>query len=565
MQASILMTLIAALLLCLLLQQTVVAKEQYHEFVVQEAAVTRLCRKHSIMTVNGQFPGPALEVSEGDSLMVRVINRGSYNVTVHWHGVRQMRTGWSDGPEYVTQCPIRPRQTYTYRFTVAGQEGTLWWHAHSSWLRATVHGALIIRPRAGVPYPFNAGKPPAREIPILLGEWWDMNPVDVVRTATRTGAAPNISDALTVNGQPGDLYKCSSKDTTVFPVRSGETNLLRFINAALNMELFVSLAGHTMTVVGADASYTKPHTTLVLMIAPGQTTDVLVTFDQPPARYYLAARAYASAQGVPFDNTTTTAIFDYGGSSRPAMPTLPAYNDTATATAFTTSLRGLRKAELPSRVDENLFFTVGVGLLNCSSGQSCGGPNNTRFAASINNVSFVLPSTLSILQAHYHGGAGAGVFTADFPGKPPVQFDYTAQNVSRALWQPVRGTKVYRLRYGAAVQVVLQGTNILAAENHPIHLHGYDFYILGEGLGNFDAAADTAKLNLEDPPMRNTVGVPANGWAVIRFVADNPGVWLMHCHLDVHITWGLAMAFLVEDGVGELQSLEAPPPDLPLC
>ena len=395
-----------------------------------------------------------------------------------------------------------------------------------------------------------------------------MNPMDVVRTATRTGAAPNISDALTVNGQPGDLYRCSSKDTTTFPVRSGETNLLRFINAALNTELFVSLAGHTMTVVGADASYTEPHATSALMIAPGQTTDVLVTFDQPPGRYYLAARAYASAQGVPFDNTTTTAIFDYGGGSgSPAMPTLPAYNDTGTATAFTTSLRGLRKAELPSRMDENLFFTVGVGLINCSAAgqQSCGGPNNTRFAASINNVSFVLPSTLSILQAARYQGCGGGVFSADFPGTPPVQFDYTAQNVSRALWQPVPGTKVYRLRYGAAVQVVLQGTSIFAGENHPIHLHGYDFYILGEGFGNFDAAADTAKLNLEDPPMRNTVGVPANGWAVIRFVADNPGVWLMHCHLDVHITWGLAMAFLVEDGVGELQSLEAPPPDLPLC
>ncbi|RLM69078.1 laccase-23-like [Panicum miliaceum] len=568
----LLITLLAALLHCsLLIQRTVVAKEQYHEFVVQEAAVTRLCRKHIITTVNGQFPGPALEVSEGDALIVRVINRGSYSVTVHWHGVRQMRTGWSDGPEYVTQCPIRPGQSYTYRFTVAAQEGTLWWHAHSSWLRATVHGALIIRPRAGVPYPFNAGKPPAREIPILLGEWWDMNPIDVVRTATRTGAAPNISDALTVNGQPGDLYRCSSKDTTTFQVKSGETNLLRFTNAALNTELFVSLAGHTMTVVAADASYTKPYATSVLMIAPGQTTDVLVTFDQPPARYYLAARAYASAQGVPFDNTTTTAIFDYyssSSSSRPAiMPTLPAYNDTATATAFTTSLRGLRKAELPSSVDENLFFTVGVGLFNCSAGQNqnCGGPNNTRFAASINNVSFVLPSTLSILQAHYGGAGAAGVFSADFPSTPPVQFDYTAQNVSRALWQPVPGTKVYRLRYGAAVQVVLQGTNIFAAENHPIHLHGYDFYILGEGFGNFNAATDTGKLNLEDPPMRNTVGVPVNGWAVIRFVADNPGVWLMHCHLDVHITWGLAMAFLVEDGVGEMQSLEAPPPDLPLC
>lgn len=54
--------------------------------------MSRLCRERSIMTVNGQFPGPALEVKEGDSLVVRVINRGDYNVTVHWHGVRQMRT-----------------------------------------------------------------------------------------------------------------------------------------------------------------------------------------------------------------------------------------------------------------------------------------------------------------------------------------------------------------------------------------------------------------------------------------------------------------------------------------
>ena len=70
------------------------------------------------------------------------------------HGICQIRTGWADGPEFVTQCPIRPGGSYKYRFTIEGQEGTLWWHAHSSWLRATVHGALIIHPRRGVPYPF---------------------------------------------------------------------------------------------------------------------------------------------------------------------------------------------------------------------------------------------------------------------------------------------------------------------------------------------------------------------------------------------------------------------------
>ena len=73
------------------------------------------------------------------------------------------------------------------------------------------------------------------------------------------------------------------------------------------------------------------------------------------------------------------------------------------------------------------------------------------------------------------------------------------------------------------VQVILQGTNIFAGESHPIHLHGYDFYIVGAGFGNYNSKTDPQKFNLVDPPMRNTVNVPVNGWVTIRFVADNPG------------------------------------------
>lgn len=77
-----------------------------------------------------------------------------------------MRTPWADGPEYVTQCPIRPGGFYTYRFTIENQEGTLWWHAHSKWLRATVYGALVILPKQGSNFPFLQ---PQKDIPILLG------------------------------------------------------------------------------------------------------------------------------------------------------------------------------------------------------------------------------------------------------------------------------------------------------------------------------------------------------------------------------------------------------------
>ncbi|PRQ56885.1 putative laccase [Rosa chinensis] len=260
-------------------------KAHHHEFVIQATPVKRLCKTHNTITVNGQFPGPTLEVNNGDTLVVKVTNKARYNVTIH--------------------C-------YTYRFTVQGQEGTLWWHAHSSWLRATVYGALIIHPKQGDSYPFTK---PNRQATLLLGEWWDGNPIDVVRRATRTGAVPNVSNAYTINGQPGDLYSCSSKGliqtpigTVIVPIDSGETNLLRVINAALNQPLFFSVANHKLTVVGADASYTKPFTTKVLMLGPDQTTDVLITGDQPPSRYYLAASAYFSAQNAPFDNTTTTAI-----------------------------------------------------------------------------------------------------------------------------------------------------------------------------------------------------------------------------------------------------------------
>lgn len=150
----------------------------------------------------------------------------------------QRHSAWADGPLYVTQCPIRPGQSYTYKFDIVGQEGTLWWHAHASWLRATVYGALIVRPRpSSQPYPFPQ---PYAEVPILLGmaseiaalimanswtssfhllprcnhvagEWWNADVVAVDTTAQVTGGLPNVSDAFMVNGKPGDRYPCSSQ------------------------------------------------------------------------------------------------------------------------------------------------------------------------------------------------------------------------------------------------------------------------------------------------------------------------------------------------------------------
>lgn len=72
----------------------------------------------------------------------------------------------------------------------------------------------------------------------------------------------------------------------------------------------------------------------------------------------------------------------------------------------------------------------------------------------------------------------------------------------------------------------MQGTSILGNESHPLHLHGFDFFVVGQGFGNYEPEKDPARFNLVDPVEWNTVGVPPGGWVAFRFLADNPGEYV---------------------------------------
>ncbi|OEL12865.1 putative laccase-5 [Dichanthelium oligosanthes] len=560
---------LAAFAVLLALPGLAASDTHYYTFNVQMANVTRLCVTKSIPTVNGQFPGPKLVVREGDRLVVKVHNHINYNVSFHWHGVRQLRNGWADGPSYITQCPIQGGQSYVYDFTITGQRGTLWWHAHFSWLRVHLYGPLVILPKLGVPYPFPA---PYEEVPpILFGEWFNADTEAVINQALQTGGGPNVSDAYTFNGLPGPTYNCSAQDTYKLKVQPGRTYMLRLINSALNNELFFRIANHTLTVVEADANYVKPFTVQTLVISPGQTMNVLLTTAPNPASpaYAMAIAPYTNTQGT-FDNTTAVAVLEYAPPPPAAarslpLPALPRYNDTGAATNFSTNFRSLASAQYPARVplavDRHLLFTVGLGTDPCPSNQTCQGPNGTKFAASINNNSFFRPRT-ALLEAHYQRRY-AGVLLANFPTTPPHPFNYTGTPPNNTFVQ--HGTRVVPLRFNTSVELVLQGTGIQGAESHPLHLHGYNFFVVGQGFGNFDPVNDPPKYNLADPVERNTISVPTAGWVAVRFLADNPGVWLMHCHFDVHLSWGLSMAWLVNDGPLPNQKMLPPPFDLPKC
>ncbi|KAL9278043.1 putative laccase [Arabidopsis thaliana] len=555
-----------AFLVLLLFSSIASAAVVEHVLHIQDVVVKPLCKEQIIPAANGSLPGPTINVREGDTLVVNVINNSTYNVTIHWHGVFQLKSVWMDGANMITQCPIQPGYNFTYQFDITGQEGTLLWHAHVVNLRATLHGALVIRPRSGRPYPFPK---PYKEVPIVFQQWWD---TDVRLLQLRP--AP-VSDAYLINGLAGDSYPCSENRMFNLKVVQGKTYLLRIVNAALNTHLFFKIANHNVTVVAVDAVYSTPYLTDVMILTPGQTVDALLTADQAIGKYYMATLPYISAIGIPTpDIKPTRGLIVYQGatsSSSPAEPLMPVPNDMSTAHRFSSNITSLvggpHWTPVPRHVDEKMFITMGLGLDPCPAGTKCIGPLGQRYAGSLNNRTFMIPERISMQEAYFYNISG--IYTDDFPNQPPLKFDYTKfeqrTNNDMKMMFPERKTSVKKIRFNSTVEIVLQNTAIISPESHPMHLHGFNFYVLGYGFGNYDPIRDARKLNLFNPQMHNTVGVPPGGWVVLRFIANNPGVWLFHCHMDAHLPYGIMSAFTVQNGPTPETSLPSPPSNLPQC
>lgn len=75
-------------------------------------------------------------------------------------------------------------------------------------------------------------------------------------------------------------------------------------------------------------------------------------------------------------------------------------------------------------------------------------------------------------------------------------------------------------------------TTTAVALPHPIHLHGHDFYLLGKGDGVWDQT--TTGLNFDNPTRRDTATMPAGGYLLLAFPADNPGLWVRSHFLFSH-------------------------------
>ncbi|KFZ08203.1 hypothetical protein V502_09488 [Pseudogymnoascus sp. VKM F-4520 (FW-2644)] len=130
-----------------------------------------------LLAFNGTIPGPTLYAEWGDEMIIHVTKEMENNGTsVHWHEIRQLNNNEMDGVPGVTQCPITPGETYTYKWR-ATQYGTSWYHSHFSFQYSMgLQGAIAINGLATANYDEDLGPLFLQDwnhIDLFNGWWWD--------------------------------------------------------------------------------------------------------------------------------------------------------------------------------------------------------------------------------------------------------------------------------------------------------------------------------------------------------------------------------------------------------
>ena len=211
-----------------------------------------------MLLINGQFPGPLVEVNEGDRIVCQVNNFMTVPTTIHWHGQYQNGTNFMDGTSGISQCPIQPNSTYTYNFTFT-QSGTYWYHAHwSTTYQDGLFGPLIIHGRDEPNYNVDG------DMIMMVDDWYHDFSLDLLPgffAPGNEGVEP-VPDNGLINGlnvfdcdnAPG--YTCDNSTDTyaTFNITTGGRYRFRVINTGAFADFKISIDNHSMEVL----SYTVP-------------------------------------------------------------------------------------------------------------------------------------------------------------------------------------------------------------------------------------------------------------------------------------------------------------------
>ncbi len=215
------------------------------------------------ITFNGTVPGPTIRVTEGDRVEIVVRNELDQTTSIHWHGLHVPND--QDGVAGVTQDPIQPGETYTYRF-VAPHAGTFMYHAHGPASREQIDAGLyapfIIDPQGADPIAADA------EYILAIGNWMAGDQMAGMDTMSME------YNYFTINGK-------SFPATETIDVNEGDLVRLRFINPSQTIHP-MHLHGTDMALFAKDGEPLPNVQRLnTLSIDPGETYDVVFRADNP--------------------------------------------------------------------------------------------------------------------------------------------------------------------------------------------------------------------------------------------------------------------------------------------
>ncbi|KAJ3393353.1 hypothetical protein HDU84_002148 [Entophlyctis sp. JEL0112] len=522
-----------------------------------------------------------INVDIGDQVILSVTNNLEDPTSIHIHGLSQNGTTFMDGPAGISQCGIAPGRTYVYSFTVAGQSGTYWWHAHNkAHYMDGLRGPFIINdPTESKAY--------TNDVVLQLTDWYHSQSDDLVNAylngASNPSGAEPIWDTGLLNGfgkydcAYAGGYSCSTatQSNWTWTAQPNSVTRLRLINTSGFAAFLFQIDGHNLTVIEVDGVLVEPYTVDMITINIAQRYSVLVTADQESGNYLIRADMY---HGDPWTismtmpagtNTNVTGILNYAG-----IATSDRVMEVATIDAPLVlddmQLVPLEAIEAPSPTSSDLTLLFEFTY--------------QQMVSDTHQKYYIKASTLS-------DSAWNTDFTSSFSpsaNATPVLID-SVQNSNGANWQAPAWANTIQITKGQVVDIIVRNDDV---GEHPFHLHAHTFWVLSKGVAN-SVASIPRTYNLTNPLRRDTITVPAApqdssggiipstntvdggeatstdaslpsgdedgswfGYAVLRFVADNPGVWLFHCHVEWHIQSGLVMTFI--ESLADLQQLQLP-------
>lgn len=458
-----------------------------------------------MMVVNGQYPGPTVVADWGDDIEITVTNHLEINGTgIHWHGLRQLGSVEMDGVAGITECPIAPGQTKVYKFK-ATQYGSSWYHSHYSVQYGDgVVGGIIINGPATSNYDIDLGLLPFTD--------WFHTPLFTVNAAALHANRPPMADNLLINGS---MTSSSGGKYAVTTLTPGKRHLLRLVNTGINNWVHVGLDGHPFTVVAADFVPIVPFTTTSLAITVGQRYDVIIEANATVDNYWLRVGTGGKCDGPNANAANIRSIFHYDGanSGNPNSTGTPL----PTGCYDETNLVPFVKTQVPQDIPEELTLSFVRTVAR-----------NNLVQWHINGSPMVIDFTRPTLQNVIDGNSTYNVAENVYPVGEKHKWQY---------W-------------------VIQQDNTTPPIEHPIHLHGHDFYVL-DHQANTQWTGDISRLVMDNPIRRDTATLPVRGYIVLAFESDNPGTWLMHCHIPFHISAGLGVQFVerqdeIVNAIGDL-------------